>query len=148
MVVADTETGAPAASESAALGLRATGTEPGPVADHLHGDVADVEARRADPGRGLGEQGGTGGAGPRRVGGAELGAEVAQAGCREQRVARRVRRDVAVGVTLQAVVLVRPGQTGQVHRDAGSQAVDVDADADARHRGDRPQSHRRSVTVA
>ena len=37
--------------------------------------------------------------------------------------------DVAVGVTLEAVVLVGPGQPGEVHRHAGDEAVHVDADA-------------------
>ena len=77
------------------------------------------------------QQGDSGGAGPRGVGRAELAAEVAEAGGGEQRVARSVRGDVAVGVTLEAVVLLRPGQAGEMHRYARREAMDVDAHADA-----------------
>ena len=112
------------------LGLGAAQTEARVVADHLHGDVADREPRGAHAGGGLLQQGDSGGAGPRRVCRAELAAEVAEAGGREQRVARSVRGDVAVGVTLEAGVLVRPRQAGEVHRDARREAVDVDAHAD------------------
>ena len=55
-----------------------------------------VEAGRAHPAGRLGEQGGAGGAGPRGVGGAEVRAEVAEPGGREQRVAGSVRGDVGV----------------------------------------------------
>ena len=140
VVVAETVTGAPAAGAEAGLRLGATGAEPGPVADHLDRDVADREARGADPCGGLGQQRGAGGAGPGGVGRAELGAQVAQPGGRQQGVAGSVRGDVTVGVTLQPVVLVGPGQSGQVHRDAGREAVDVDTDAhtrDGRHRAVR-----------
>jgi hypothetical protein len=41
-----------------------------------------------------------------------------------------VRGDVAVGVALEAVVLLGPGQSGQPHGDPGRQLVDVDADPD------------------
>ena len=40
--------------------------------------------------------------------------------------------DVTVGVTLEPVVLVGPGQSGEVHRDAGREAVHVDTDAHPR----------------
>ena len=132
VVVAETVTGAPAASTARPPPRRGE-PEARTVADHLDGDVADRVPGRADPGGGLGEQGRAGRARPGGVGRAELGAQVAEAGARKQRVAGGVRRDVAVGVTLEAVVLVGPRQPGEVHRDAGGQAVHVDADADARH---------------
>ena len=112
-------------------GLGAAGAEARAVADHLDRDVADREARGPHAGSGLGEQRDPGRASPRRVGRAELAAEVAEPGGGQQRVARGVRGDVAVGVTLEAVVLVGPGQAGELHRDARREAVDVDADPDA-----------------
>ena len=135
MVVAETVTGAPAAAPRAASASARRGPRRGSVADHLDGDVADREARGAHAGGGLRQQGDPGGAGPRGVGRAELAAEVAEPGGRQQRVAGSVRGDVAVGVTLEAVVLVGPGQAGEVHRDARREAVDVDAHADAGQRG-------------
>ena len=110
--------------------------------------MANPAAR--DAGGGLCEQGDAGGAGPRGVGGAELAAEVAEAGGRQQRVAGGVRGDVAVGVTLEAVVLVGPGQPGEVHRHAGREAVHVDADAhagQARRRRHRAVRRRRSTAA-
>ena len=61
----------------------------------------------------------------------KLRAEVAEPGGREQRVARGVRGDVGVGVALEALRLVGPGQPGQVERDAVDEPVHVGADADA-----------------
>ena len=94
------------------------------------GDVADLPAGRAHPSGGLGEQRRSGGAGPRRLRGPERAAEVSESGGREQRVARGVGGDVGVGVALQALRLVGPGEPGEVHRDPVDQAVDVGADAD------------------
>ena len=99
------------------LGLGAARPEARAVADHLDGDVADREAGLADAGGGLGEQGDAGRAGPRAGRTVpKCAAEVAEAGGRQQRVAGRVRGDVSVGVTLEAVVLVGPGEPGEVHR--------------------------------
>ena len=70
----------------------------------------------------------------RRPGGvvrAELVAEVAETRGGQQRVARGVGRDVSVGMTCQAVVLLGPGQPGEAHRHTGRQAVHVDPDSDA-----------------
>ena len=55
--------------------------------------------------------------------------EVAEAGRREQRVAHRVGGDVGVGVPLEALRLVGPGEAGEVQRDAVGETVHVDADA-------------------
>ena len=60
-----------------------------------------------------------------------MGAEVAEAGGGEERVAGGVRGDVGVGVALEAGGLVGPRQAGEVHRHAGHQPVHVGADADA-----------------
>ena len=131
VVVAETVTGAPSASDSACLGLRAARPEARPVADHLHGHVADLEARGPDPTRGLPEQRDAGRARPGRLRGAEVGAQVAQPGWPTEGVAGGVRRDVGVGVTLETLRLVRPGQAGEVERHPLDEPVDVGADADA-----------------
>ena len=134
VVVAETVTGAPAASLRAASASARRGPRRGrlPITWTATLPIAKPAARTRRGG--LAEQRDAGGAGPRGVGGAELAAEVAEPGGREQRVARGVGRDVAVGVTLQAVVLLGPGEAGEVHRHARRQAVHVDADADAGQR--------------
>ena len=131
VVVAETDTGAPTAADSGGLGLGPARAEARPVADHLDGDVADLEAGVAHPAGGLGEQRRAGRAGPGRVRRTEVRAEVAEPGRREQRVAGGVRGDVGVGVALEALGLVGPGEPGQVHGDAVDEPVDVGADADA-----------------
>ena len=83
----------------------------GAVADDLHRDVADLEAGLADqPGR-LGEQGHPDAPGQLGPGGAEVRAEVADAGGREERVAGGVGRDVGVGVAVEPA-LAGPVQAG------------------------------------
>ena len=77
------------------------------------------------------EEGDPGGAGPLGLRRAEVRAEVAEPGRREEGVAGGVRGDVGVRVTLEPGRLVRPGQAGEVHRDARHEPVDVGADADA-----------------
>ena len=57
VVVADRLTGAPTASASTRLGLLATRPEARSVADDLHGDVADLEARLAHETCRLGQEG-------------------------------------------------------------------------------------------
>ena len=79
--------------------------------------------------RGLAEQSHAGRAGPLRAVGAEVGAEVAEAGRGEQRVAGGVRGHVTVGVTGQPAH-VRPEQPGHPARPAGVEGVHVRADAD------------------
>ena len=74
-------------------------------------------------------------AGPLRLGGAEVAAEVTEAGRGEQRVADRVQHDVAVGVALEAHLLLGPIQSGHPHRTTGCEAVHVRADADAQVHG-------------
>ena len=131
MVVAETVTGAPTAAESAASASARRGPDLRAVAEHLHGDVADLEAGGADPARGLGQQRAPEAPAHSRLGGAEVRAQVAQPGGGQQRVAGGVRGDVRVGVPLEALGLVGPGQPGQVERRAVHEAVDVGADADA-----------------
>ena len=74
------------------------------------------------------------GAGPLRLGGAEVAAQVAEAGGGQQRVAGGVRGDVGVGVPGQSGGLVGPGQPGQHHRCAVGEPVDVGSDADTEGR--------------
>src|SRR6188768_2381804 len=93
-----------------ALRLGAASPETRTLADHLDRHVPDGVPGRADADGGLGEEGSAGRAGPGGVGGAELRAQVAQPRGGQQRVAGRVRGDVSVGVTLEAVVLVGPRQ--------------------------------------
>ena len=98
MVVAETVTGPPAAAVSARSASARRGSEPRVVTDDLDGDVADgVPGLRHAAGCLL-EQDDAGGARPLWIGRAELASEVAEAGGRQQRVAGRVGRDVAVGV--------------------------------------------------
>ena len=111
VVVPLTDTGAPTASESAASASTRRRADLRPVADDLHRDVADLEARIAHEPGGLGEQGH-----PRRPGelgaaGAEVRPEVPDAGGREERVARGVGGDVGVGVPVEPA-LARPVQAG------------------------------------
>ena len=131
-MVAETVTGAPAASLSAASASARRGPRRGrsPITWTATLPMAYPAARTRRGG--LGEEGGARRAGPGGVGGAELRAQVAQPRGRQQRVAGGVGGDVAVGVTLEAVVLVGPGQPGEVHRHAGREAVHVDADAHPR----------------
>ena len=131
VVVAETETGAPDGGRERRRGLGPARTQAGAVADHLDGHVADLEAGRPHPRCGLGQQGRAGGAGPLRLRRAEVRSEVAEPRRREQGVARGVRRHVAVGVTLEALRLVGPGEAGEVQRHAVDEPVDVGADADA-----------------
>ena len=67
-------------------------------------------------------------AGVRRT---EVAAQVAEARGGEQRVARGVRRDVGVGVALEARRLVWPVQSGQVEGCALDESVHVGTDADS-----------------
>ena len=134
MVVADTRTGAPTAADSAASASSRRGADLRSVADDLHGDVADGVAGLAHQAGGLGQQGGTGGAGPLRLGRAEPGSEVAESRGGQQCVAGGVRGDVAVGVSFEALGLVRPGQSGQLQRDAVDESMDVGADPDQRRK--------------
>ena len=113
-MVADTDTGAPTAALSAASASARRGPSFGRLPIDLHGGVADVEAGRAHPPGGLLEQGAyrrrrptAGSAVP------NVRAEVAQAGRGESGVAERVRGDVGVGVALEPLGLVGPGQAGQ-----------------------------------
>ncbi len=88
----DTETGAPDRRGQRLLRLVPPLADLRPYADDLHRDVADGEALGPYDPRGLGQQRHAGGAGPLGAAGAEVRAEVADAGGREQRVAGGVRR--------------------------------------------------------
>src|SRR4051794_31630601 len=70
------------------LRLTATGREAWSVADQLHGDVADLEACRADPDGGLGQEGDPARSAPLRTVGAVVAAEITQSRGGQQRVAR------------------------------------------------------------
>ena len=115
------------------------------LAHELDGDVADLEAGLAHPAGGLAQERSPGGSLPLGLGGAEVRAQVAQPGGREQGVAAGVGDDVAVGVTGQAH-LTGPLQAGQVHggaRVGGGEGVHVGADAGARQElGDLVQGDR------
>ncbi len=69
-------------------------------------------------------------AGPARIGGAVVAAQVAETGGAQQRIADRVRDDIAVGVTLGAHRVVED-QTGHGHGPARRQTMDVDAETGA-----------------
>ena len=114
-------------------GLGGAGGHAGALAHELDGDVADLEAGLAHAAGGLAQERGPGGPLPPGLGGAEVRAQVAQAGGREQGVATRVGDDVAVGVAGQAH-LTGPLQAGQAHGDSrvgGGEGVHVGADAGA-----------------
>ncbi len=130
VVVADTDTGAPTAVGQRGLGLGPPRPESGPVADHLDDTLPTSKPAARTRRGGLGEQCRPGRAGPGRLRRTEVGAEVAQTGRGEQRVARGVGRDVGVGVALEALRLVGPGQPGEVHGYAVDEPVHVGADAD------------------
>src|SRR6266508_1470686 len=106
-----------------------TRTEPGPYADHLDRQVADLETGGAYPPGGLLEQRDAGGAGPLGLRVAVVGAEVAETRRGQQRAAPGVARDVAVGVTGEPVDAV-PQQTGQPARPPRGEGVYVGADPD------------------
>jgi predicted amidohydrolase len=80
------------------LGLGPAGREPGPVADHLDGDVADLEPGGAHPPGCLRQQRSTRSTCPLGHRGAEVRSEVAELRRGEQGVTSRVRSDVAIGV--------------------------------------------------
>src|SRR5690606_4971911 len=115
-------------------------TDPRAVADHLDRDVADGEAGVADELRRRGEELRARRPRPPRVGGAEAGAEVPEAGGGEEGVARGVGGDVAVGVPPEAD-LTRPLEAGDEQRSVaarGGEGVDVGPDPGARqHAGQR-----------
>ena len=73
-----------------------------------------------------------GGAGPLGAAGAEVGAEVAETGGGEERVAGGVRGDVAVGVPGEPVALALPEQARAPQLAALLEGVHVGADADQR----------------
>ena len=103
---------------------------PGPHRDHLHRDVDAPASRPRGPGgRSRPAAWRPAAPGPARVGGAEHGPEVAEAGRGQQGVARGVGGDVAVGVPGQADRLVREVQAGHVARHPVGEGVDVHAGA-------------------
>ena len=122
VVVADRLTGAPEGVREGRGGLVAARAEARDVADDLHRDVADLPAGVAHAAGRLGQEGDAGGAGPLGLRRAEVRAEVAEPGRGEEGVAGGVRGDVGVRVTLEPGRLVRPGQAGEVHRDARRRA--------------------------
>ena len=100
------------------LGFGPARSQPWPVADHLQGDVADVEAGGAhQPGR-LCEQGGAGGPRPPRVVGAEDGTrrhpDPQHRAARRRRRAQRRRRRCA-----RRTRLARRGRAGRPGASAG-----------------------------
>ncbi|MCO5576786.1 hypothetical protein L7F22_030606 [Adiantum nelumboides] len=103
VVVPETATGPPAASVRGPFCLGAPRADLRVVADDLHRGVADRPARFLEQAADLGQQRGPARPGPLRAAGAEHRAQVAEAGRGEQRVAERVRGDVAVGVPGAAV---------------------------------------------
>ena len=131
VVVAERLTGAASAVGERGGRLVAARAEARDVADDLHRDVADLPAGVAHAAGRLGQERDARGAGPLGLGGAEVGAEVAEPGRGEEGVAGGVRGDVGVRVALEPGGLVRPGEAGEVHRDAHHEPVHVGADADA-----------------
>ena len=132
------DTGAPTAVDERRLGLGAARAEPRAVADDLDRDVADLEAGRAHPAAVSASRATPGGAGPLpaprcrscepRSPSPAADSSASQAACAATS---------RVGVPLEALRLVGPGEPGQVERDAVGEPVDVGADADADGAGGR-----------
>src|SRR4051794_11390969 len=124
---AEADAGSRERSGQRRLGVGAPGPDARRVADDLHGDVPDPEAGPLHPQVGLGQQRGTGRAGPGGVARAEVGAEVTEPRGAEQRVAGGMGRDVAVGVAGQSVDAL-PQQPRDPALATGFEGVHVDAD--------------------
>jgi hypothetical protein len=95
----------------------------------LYGYVADAVSR---PRNELGhdrEHLGARCPGPRWFAGAKAATKVAEADCGKQRIASRVRGNIAIRVGGQAI-LSWPEEPGQIKRPTGPKSVDVDPDAD------------------
>src|SRR5262249_5205736 len=102
--------------------------DPGVIAYDLDRHVPDLEAGLGEQTRGLGQQHRAPDPGPARPRAAEVGAQIAEPGRREQRVADRVGCDVPVGMTGQPE-LAGPQQPREVQRPAFTERVDVRPDA-------------------
>ena len=129
VVVAATVTGAPpSAADSTASASRPPGRDLRLVPDELYGHVADAVPGAADK---LGDgrkQLGARRTGPPRFGRAEAAAEITKSRSGQQRIARRVRGDITIGMAGQPI-LARPEEPGQIERATGTQRVDIDPDA-------------------
>lgn len=115
------------------LGFHAAGREAGSVPNKLDGDVPDLETCLAHNSCRFRQEGNTGGACVLGPIGAEIRAEVARPGGREQGVSCCVRHGVAVGMAGQPA-LSRPFEPSQPERSrliGGGKGVDVDANAGA-----------------
>jgi len=82
---------------------------------------------------GLGEQGGPAGAGPLRLRGPEVRAEIAQAGSAQQRVAGGVGGHVGIGMPFESLRFAGPVQAGEMELHTRHEPVYVDADAGSIH---------------
>src|SRR5215207_8608 len=124
--------GCAAGARQGSLGVTAAWRNLRAFTDHLNGNVADREPRVCHEPRTLREKLDAGRAGPLGAVSTEHRAEVAEPRSRQQRIAARMRSNVAVAVTPAACGLLRPLQPGQSHRSSLLEGVHVDTDPDAR----------------
>ena len=110
------------------LGLHAARSQPGAVADQLHGNIGDVKAGGSYACSSLGKKGCSGGAGPLGIGGPVVATEIAQASRTQQRVTGRMSNNITIGVALRAHLVLKE-QTSDVHRPTSSQPMNVDTDS-------------------
>jgi hypothetical protein len=110
------------------LGLRATRSQLGAVADQLHGDIGDVEAGGSYACSSLGQKSGARGIGPLRIGGPVVATQITQASRTQQRITCRMCNDITIRVAVGAYLVVKE-ETSHVHRTASSQPMNVDTDS-------------------
>ena len=144
VVVPETETGPPAAAESTRCASARRVPIRGALPITWTAALPSVQPAPGEQPAHLGQQRDPAGARPLRTAGAEHRADVAEAGRGQQRVAQRVRGDVAVGVP-GAAVDAGPEQPGHPALAARLDRVHVGADARPSSflRQDRRRSGRR-----
>jgi hypothetical protein len=128
VVVADTLTGTPPSLRVIAAVGKAR-----PVTDNLHRDVARPASGGLQNLPGPVEQHSTTRPCEARVGGTDVAAQIAETSRREQRIADRVRGNIAIGMPGQAA-LAGPMQSSQVELSLITERMNIDSDADSRHR--------------
>lgn len=99
-----------------------------PVADDLYGDVTHAVPRIGHEFRHGRQQVGARRPGPPGIVRPKADAEVAKPGSRQQRIARRMRGDIAIRMSGQAIQ-AWPQEPSKIERPTGTQRVDVNSDA-------------------
>src|SRR6476620_6909459 len=110
------------------LGLGATRSQLGAVADQLHGNIGDVEAGGSYPRSSLEQKSGARSIGPLRIGCPVVATEITQASRTQQRITGRMCHDITIGVAFGADLVVKQ-QASDVHWTASSQPMNVDTDS-------------------